>query len=59
VSFGDTAAAKALYALRPRVFPPWDELIRLSFGPPGGSAAYVRLLRGARMHTPARQGRTG
>jgi quercetin dioxygenase-like cupin family protein len=27
VSFGDTAAAKALYALRPRVFPPWDELI--------------------------------
>jgi hypothetical protein len=45
VSFGDTAAAKALYALRPRVFPPWDEMIRLSFGPPGGSAAYVRLLR--------------
>jgi hypothetical protein len=45
VSFGDTAAAKALYALRPRVFPPWDELIRRSFGPPGGAAAYVRLLR--------------
>jgi hypothetical protein len=45
VSFGDTAAAKALYALRPRVFPPWDERIRQSFGPPGGSAAYVRLLR--------------
>jgi hypothetical protein len=45
VSFGDTAAAKALYALRPRVFPPWDERIRLSFGPPGGSAAYLRLLR--------------
>jgi hypothetical protein len=44
VSFGDTAAAKALYALRPRVFPPWDERIRLSFGPPGGGAAYVRLL---------------
>jgi len=45
VSFGDTAAAKALYALRPRAFPPWDELIRVSFGPPGGGAAYVRLLR--------------
>jgi hypothetical protein len=45
VSFGDTAAAKALYALRPRVFPPWDELIRVSFGRPGGGAAYLRLLR--------------
>jgi hypothetical protein len=45
VSFGDTAAAKALFALRPRVFPPWDEVIRLSFGRPGGGAAYVRLLR--------------
>jgi hypothetical protein len=45
VAFGDTAAAKALYALRPRVFPPWDETIRLAFGRPGGGAAYVRLLR--------------
>jgi hypothetical protein len=45
VSFGDTAAAKALYALRPRVFPPWDEPIRRAFGRPGGGAAYVRLLR--------------
>jgi hypothetical protein len=32
VTFGDTAAAKALYALRPRAFPPWDEPIRLAFG---------------------------
>jgi hypothetical protein len=45
VAFGDTATAKALYALRPRVFPPWDEPIRVSFGRPGGGAAYVRLLR--------------
>lgn len=45
VSFGDTAAAKALFALRPRVFPPWDEVIRSSFGRPGGGAAYVRMLR--------------
>jgi hypothetical protein len=45
VSFGETAAAKALYALRPRVFPPWDEPIRRAFGRPGGAAAYVRLLR--------------
>ncbi|HTS95069.1 MAG TPA: hypothetical protein VMI33_00450 [Streptosporangiaceae bacterium] len=45
VAFGDTAAAKALYAIRPRAFLPWDEPIRLAFGRPGGGAAYVRLLR--------------
>jgi hypothetical protein len=32
VTLGDTAAAKALYALRPQAFPPWDEPIRLAFG---------------------------
>jgi hypothetical protein len=45
VAFGDTATAKLLFAIRPRVFPPWDETIRLAFGKPGGSAAYVRMLR--------------
>src|ERR1700683_4130637 len=45
VAFGDTATAKLLFAIRPQVFPPWDEAIRLAFGQPGGSAAYVRLLR--------------
>jgi hypothetical protein len=45
VAFGDTATAKLLFAIRPLVFPPWDETIRLAFGKPGGSAAYVRLLR--------------
>ncbi len=45
VAFGDTAAGKLLFAVRPLVFPPWDEPIRLSFGKPGGAAAYVRLLR--------------
>ncbi len=45
VAFGDTAAAKLLFAIRPRVFPPWDATIRLAFGKPGGSAAYVRMLR--------------
>jgi hypothetical protein len=45
VAFGDTAAGKLLFAIRPQVFPPWDEAIRLAFGKPGGSAAYVRLLR--------------
>jgi hypothetical protein len=32
VTFGDTAAAKALHAIRPRACPPWDEPIRLAFG---------------------------
>jgi hypothetical protein len=45
VSFGDTATAKLLFAVRPEVFPPWDETIRLTFGKPGAGAAYVRLLR--------------
>ena len=45
VAFGDTATAKLLFALRPQVFPPWDESIRLAFGRPGGADAYVRLLR--------------
>jgi hypothetical protein len=45
VAFGDTATGKLLFAIRPLAFPPWDELIRLAFGKPGGSAAYVRLLR--------------
>ena len=45
VAFGDTATAKLLFAIRPQVFPPWDEAIRLAFGKPGGSAAYLRMLR--------------
>jgi hypothetical protein len=45
VAFGDTATAKLMFAIRPQVFPPWDEQIRLAFGKPGGGAAYVRLLR--------------
>jgi hypothetical protein len=32
VTFGDTAAAKAMFALRPKVFPPMDEQIRAAFG---------------------------
>jgi hypothetical protein len=32
VTFGSTAAAKAMFALRPRVFPPWDEPMRRAFG---------------------------
>lgn len=47
VAFGDTAAAKTLYVLRPKAFPPWDEPIRLAFGWWGGGAAYVDFLRSA------------
>jgi hypothetical protein len=45
VTFGDTATAKAMFAIRPRAFLPWDEPIRLAFGPPGGGVTYVKLLQ--------------
>jgi hypothetical protein len=32
VSFGETGAAKALFAIRPLAFPPWDEPIRVALG---------------------------
>jgi hypothetical protein len=32
MSFGETAAAKALFAIRPLAFPPWDEPIRAALG---------------------------
>ncbi len=32
VTFGSTAAAKAMFALRPQAFPPWDEPMRTAFG---------------------------
>jgi hypothetical protein len=47
VRFGDTAAAKTLFAVRPFVFPPWDEPIRVAFEAPrydgNGYAQLVRL----------------
>jgi hypothetical protein len=45
VLFGDTAAAKTMFAARPQVFMPWDDPIRLAFRWWGGGAAYVQLLR--------------
>jgi hypothetical protein len=59
VAFGDTATAKLLFAIRPQVFPPWDEAIRLAFGRPGGSAAYVRLLRQSATALDGLAGRLG
>lgn len=45
VSFGDTAAAKLMFAIRPRAFLPWDAQIRAAFGWAGGGAAYAQVLR--------------
>jgi hypothetical protein len=42
VTFGDTATAKALFAIRPLL--PWDEQIRAGFGRPAGGATYVTML---------------
>ena len=51
VVFGDTAAAKAMFALRPQVFPPWDEPIRVAFGwtrrDPAHYEAYLGMARDA------------
>lgn len=42
VTFGETAAAKALFAIRPRAFSPWDEPIRRSFGRGRANGALYR-----------------
>jgi hypothetical protein len=42
VTFGDTAASKALFALRPAAFPPWDEPMRAAFGWRTADAARYR-----------------
>jgi len=42
VVFGNTAAAKTLFALRPEACPPWDEPIRLSFGWHSFDESYYR-----------------
>jgi hypothetical protein len=48
VVFGDTAAAKTLFAVRPAAFPPWDEPIRQAFGwSARSSGRYGRFLREA------------
>jgi hypothetical protein len=48
VTFGNTAASKALCMIRPLAFPPWDVAITLAFGwrAPTG-AEYVEYLRAA------------
>jgi hypothetical protein len=44
VRFGATAAAKALYVLRPDACPPWDEPIRAHHGWDGSAASYRAAL---------------
>jgi hypothetical protein len=45
VSFGQTAAAKAFFAIRPLAFPPWDEPIRAALGLRGeGGSGYRSYL---------------
>jgi hypothetical protein len=44
VTFGPTAASKALYALRPRAFPPWDAPMRAALGFGDDADGYARYL---------------
>jgi len=44
VCFGSTAAAKALYALRPDFFPPWDDAIRRKLGYDGSAESFHHFL---------------
>jgi hypothetical protein len=44
VTFGPTAASKALYALRPEAFPPWDAPMRAALAFGEGAQAYARYL---------------
>jgi hypothetical protein len=45
VSFGPTATAKTMYALRPNVCAPWDDPIRRGLGMGGNDAAYRAYLQ--------------
>jgi hypothetical protein len=44
VAFGQTAAAKALFAIRPHALPPWDEPMRAALGL-AGEAGYREFLQ--------------
>jgi hypothetical protein len=44
VSFGETAASKAMYALRPAAFPPWDASMRAALSLGRGAAGYAGYL---------------
>jgi hypothetical protein len=60
VTFGDTAASKALFALRPQAVPPWDAPMRAAFGwrhaEADGFARYLALSRDALLGLSSRLG---
>lgn len=45
VRFGPTTAAKAMYAVRPNAFLPWDDAIRKKLGYREDAASYTQALR--------------
>jgi hypothetical protein len=45
VAFGPTAAAKAMFVVRPQAFLPWNSPIRAAFRWSGRASAYLKLLR--------------
>ncbi len=48
IQFGPTTAAKAMFAVRPNAFLPWDDAIRKKLGYKADAAAYRRALTRAR-----------
>ena len=48
-TFGPVGAAKILFAIRPRLLPPWDTPIRERFGYNGSSASYLQFLKSTRV----------
>ena len=50
VTFGPTAAAKVLYALRPKAFPPWDDPIREKLGYDRSPESYRKFLGSVQEH---------
>jgi hypothetical protein len=58
VAFGQTAAAKALFAIRPLALPPWDEPMRTTLGLVGeaGYREYLQLVAQALLGLSKRLG---
>jgi len=50
VTFGPTAAAKVLHALRPKAFPPWDDPIREKLGYDRSPESYRKFLGSVQEH---------
>ena len=50
VTFGPTAAAKVLHALRPKAFPPWDDPIRERLGYDRSPESYRKFLGSVQEH---------